>query len=55
MHFRLDLPHDGQGRAKNCDGYAEENVSTIMAPFSISVDKYVWSDCSKKIIETFAS
>ena len=55
MHFRLDLPHDGEGRAKNCDGYAEKKVSTIMGAYSISVDKYVWSECSKKIIKTFAS
>ncbi|XP_031780167.1 venom metalloproteinase 3-like [Nasonia vitripennis] len=51
----LNLPHDGARAAKSCEAYPDPNVSTIMAAFVASVEKFIWSDCSKRILREFAS
>ena len=53
MCFRLNLPHDGK-EANGCDGYIDDDTSTIMAPFISSVKKFIWSECSKKTLAEFA-
>ncbi|KAJ8665238.1 hypothetical protein QAD02_006900, partial [Eretmocerus hayati] len=51
----LSLPHDGEKDAHYCKPTSyRKNVGTIMAPIRRSAERYIWSKCSKKILEKFS-